>query len=381
MPWSSARLVLPPALAIVQLEHNGLAPGQGPVAVTGATGGVGLLAIDMLAARGYEVIAFTRKTESTALLKQVGASDVRQPVSGAAKPLDAELWAGAIDNVGGAALAQLLSRTRMQGGVAAVGLAGGAELNMSLMPFLLRGVNLLGVNSAATRRDKRLAVWRRIAAILHHGISTPSPHAPCSSRSCRRLSSPSWPAATPAARWSASMTMNAEETALARQRLLVVVAMMLETLYEDAAVQVLATLKPADMRPGGARVPGTSYELPAATAVRAMQQLLELRGGRADALLASLADADIEARMASLSGRTPPALASLYAHCTADIAATGSDTLVGAMQRLYDAAGKIFTNTHMRRIDEQFHQWTADPAGIDRMPVQMFVARFIRNAP
>ncbi len=154
------------ALAIVQLEHNGLAPGQGPVAVTGATGGVGLLAIDMLAARGYEVIAFTRKTESTALLKQVGASDVQQLPAGAAKPLDAELWAGAIDNVGGAALAQLLSRTRMQGGVAAVGLAGGAELNVSLMPFLLRGVNLLGVNSAATRRDKRLAVWRRIAGDL-----------------------------------------------------------------------------------------------------------------------------------------------------------------------------------------------------------------------
>jgi hypothetical protein len=175
--------------------------------------------------------------------------------------------------------------------------------------------------------------------------------------------------------------MNAEETALARQRLLIVFAMMLETIYDDAAVKVLSTLGPRDMRPGGARVPGTSYELLAATAVRAMQQLLELRGGRANALLTALADADIEARMASLSGREPPTMASLYAHCVAGIAVDGGDTLVDAMQRLYDAAAKVFTNTHMRRIDEQFHQWTADPAGIDRMPVQMFVARFIRNAP
>jgi hypothetical protein len=175
--------------------------------------------------------------------------------------------------------------------------------------------------------------------------------------------------------------MNAEEAALARQRLLVVVAMMLEALYQESAVKVLATLKPADMRPGGARVPGTSYELPAATAVRAMQQLLALAGGRADAVLAQLADADIEARMASLSGRAPPELHTLYVHCTADIAASGSDSLDAAMRRLYGAAEKIFTLTHMRRIDEQLHQWHADPASIDRMPVQAFVARFIRNAP
>jgi hypothetical protein len=174
--------------------------------------------------------------------------------------------------------------------------------------------------------------------------------------------------------------MNPEQTALARQRLLVTVAMMLEALYEQTAVQVLATLRPADMRPGGARVPGTSYELAAATATRAMQQLLALAGGRADALLAALAEADIEARMASLAGRAPPEVASLYAHC-ADIAAAGSETLESAMRRLYLAAERIFTLTHMRRIDEQFHQWSADPAGIDRTPVQRFVARFIRNAP
>lgn len=174
--------------------------------------------------------------------------------------------------------------------------------------------------------------------------------------------------------------MNPEQTALARQRLLVTVAMMLEALYEQTALQVLATLRPAQMRPGGARVPGTSYELPADTAARAMQQLVALAGGRADALLAGLAEADIEARMASLAGRAPPELGSLYMHC-ADIAAAGSETLDSAMRRLYLAAERIFTLTHMRRIDEQFHKWSADPAGIDRMPVQMFVARFIRNAP
>jgi len=175
--------------------------------------------------------------------------------------------------------------------------------------------------------------------------------------------------------------MNAEETAIARQRLLVIVAMMLEALFDKSVVQVLSTLKPADMRPGGARVPGTSYELPAATATRAMQGLLALRGGRADALLAALAEADIEARLASLGGRSPPAMSSLYAHCTPDIAASGSESLDGAMRRLYLAAEQIFTLTHMRRINEQFHKWSAQPADIDAMPVQVFVARFIRNAP
>jgi NADPH2:quinone reductase len=156
------------ALAITQLEHNGLAPGQGPVAVTGATGGVGLLAIDMLARRGYEVVALTRKAEGAELLKRVGASEVQQLDVAAlgTKPLETERWAGGVDNVGGATLSWLLRGARMRGGMAAVGLAGGAELNVSLMPFLLRGVNLLGVNSAATARAKRLAIWERIAGDL-----------------------------------------------------------------------------------------------------------------------------------------------------------------------------------------------------------------------
>jgi NADPH2:quinone reductase len=156
------------ALAITQLEHNGLKPGTGPVAVTGATGGVGCIAIDMLAQRGYEVSALTRKADASAFLRGLGASEV---LVGDAhgmgpKPLEAERWAGAIDNIGGELLGSLLRSTRSGGGVAAVGLAGGAELYVSLMPFLLRGVNLLGVNSAATRRDKRLAIWKRIASDL-----------------------------------------------------------------------------------------------------------------------------------------------------------------------------------------------------------------------
>jgi acrylyl-CoA reductase (NADPH) len=156
------------ALAITQLEHNGLAPGQGPVAVTGATGGVGMLAIDMLKQRGYEVVAFTRKSDSDALLRSVGANEVLRidPAELGGKPLEVERWAGAIDNIGGAVLGRLLRNTRAQGSVAAVGLAGGAELNVSLMPFLLRGVNLLGVNSSATVRSKRLALWQRIATDL-----------------------------------------------------------------------------------------------------------------------------------------------------------------------------------------------------------------------
>jgi len=168
------------ALAITQLEHNGLAPGQGAVAVSGATGGVGMLAIDMLARRGYEVVALTRRTEGEALLRQIGAKDVQvlrtTTAEGAAvaidvnalstRPLEPERWAGAIDNVGGPLLSWLLRSTRMRGSVASVGLAGNSEVSVSLMPFLLRGVNLLGVNSAATDRERRLALWQRIATDL-----------------------------------------------------------------------------------------------------------------------------------------------------------------------------------------------------------------------
>lgn len=185
----------------------------------------------------------------------------------------------------------------------------------------------------------------------------------------------------PAAPWCACMSESADPNAAPRQRLLVVMAMLLESLHEPAAVQVLRTLKPQDMRSGGARVPGTSYELPPARAAQAMQALLAQRDGRADALLAALAEADIEARLAALVGRAPPQVASLYAHCTAGIAAEGSQSLPTALKRLYLAAEKIFTLTHMRRIDKQCFAWTDRPASLDEMPVQQFVARFVRNAP
>lgn len=156
------------ALAITHMERNGLVPGTGPVAVTGASGGVGSVAIDMLAGRGYEVVAMTRKRDAGDFLNGLGARAVLGAAApgAATRPLERERWAGAIDNIGGAVLSELLRSTRAGGSVAAVGLAGGAELNVSLMPFLLRGVHLLGVNSSGTARAPRLAVWQRIATDL-----------------------------------------------------------------------------------------------------------------------------------------------------------------------------------------------------------------------
>jgi acrylyl-CoA reductase (NADPH) len=155
------------ALAITKMECNGLAPGQGPVVVTGAGGGVGGIAIDMLAHRGYEVTALTRVVHGN-FLQSLGATQVLAADEHGMgdKPLEAERWAGAIDNIGGVLLSRLLRNTRSGGSVAAVGLAGGAQLEVSLMPFLLRGVNLLGVNSSATPRARRLEIWQRIATDL-----------------------------------------------------------------------------------------------------------------------------------------------------------------------------------------------------------------------
>jgi NADPH2:quinone reductase len=153
------------ALAIHRMEHNGQAPARGPVVVTGATGGVGSIAIDMLAGRGYEVIAVTGKEESSDYLKSLGASHVvlRQALALGSRPLEATHYAGVIDNVGGEMLAGLLRQVDFWGNVASIGLAGGANLETTVLPFILRGVNLLGINSSATRRAERLAVWERIA--------------------------------------------------------------------------------------------------------------------------------------------------------------------------------------------------------------------------
>ncbi|TLY77642.1 MAG: acryloyl-CoA reductase, partial [Gammaproteobacteria bacterium] len=153
------------ALAVHRMEHNGQSPAGGPVVVTGASGGVGSLAIDMLAVRGYEVVAVSGKEAATQYLKTLGAARVlpRQQINFGSKPLEAAQFAGAIDNVGGEMLTWLTRTVDFWGNIASIGLAGSAELKTTVMPFILRGVNLLGINSSATQRALRLAVWSRIA--------------------------------------------------------------------------------------------------------------------------------------------------------------------------------------------------------------------------
>jgi acrylyl-CoA reductase (NADPH) len=156
------------ALAIEKLEHDGLNPKGKPVIVTGASGGVGSIAVNMLARRGYEVVAVTGKKESQDYLKQLGATSIllRSEIDYGSKPLERIQWQGAIDNVGGDMLTWLTRTTDWWGSIASIGLAGGYQLNTTVMPFILRGVNLLGVNSMATPRKVRLKVWNRIAGDL-----------------------------------------------------------------------------------------------------------------------------------------------------------------------------------------------------------------------
>jgi NADPH2:quinone reductase len=156
------------ALAVHRMERNGQKPQNGPVVVTGATGGVGSIAIDMLATRGYEVIAVSGKADAAPYLHALGAKSVipRSEFELGSRPLEPARYAGAIDNVGGDMLAGLIRQVDFWGNIASVGLTGGANLATTVMPFILRGINLLGVNSSATRRSERLEVWRRIAADL-----------------------------------------------------------------------------------------------------------------------------------------------------------------------------------------------------------------------
>ena len=157
------------ALAIHRMERNGQTPARGPIVVTGATGGVGSIAIDMLAGRGYEVIAVTGKQRGLRLPRVVGCHDGAARASSwrwAAARWRRRAIAGAIDNVGGELLAGLTRHMDFWGNIASVGLAGGAELKTTVMPFILRGVSLLGINSSATPRAERLEVWQRIAGDL-----------------------------------------------------------------------------------------------------------------------------------------------------------------------------------------------------------------------
>lgn len=156
-------------LAIMALEDHGLAPGQGPVLVTGAAGGVGSVATAILGHLGYEVAAVTGRPESASYLRDLGAAYIvpREDLAETVKrPLESETWAGAIDNVGGNMLARLLGQMKYNGSVASVGLAGGTALATSVIPFIIRGVNLLGIDSVTQPFARRQRAWARIAQDL-----------------------------------------------------------------------------------------------------------------------------------------------------------------------------------------------------------------------
>jgi acrylyl-CoA reductase (NADPH) len=155
-------------LAVLALEKHGTAPGNGPVVVTGAAGGVGSVATAVLAKLGYHVIASTGRTSEAAYLKELGAAEVidRNELSGPAKPLAKERWAGGVDSVGSTTLANLLSMTKYGGAIAACGLAAGMDLPSSVAPFILRGVCLLGIDSVMCPLAPRKAAWQRLATDL-----------------------------------------------------------------------------------------------------------------------------------------------------------------------------------------------------------------------
>jgi acrylyl-CoA reductase (NADPH) len=156
-------------LAVTALERQGLQPAQGQVVVTGATGGVGSLAVAILARLGYEVVASTGRTEAHDYLRKLGAANIIDRAKLAeppTRPLESGRWAGAVDVVGGSTLASLLASLEPEASVAACGLAGGSELQTTVFPFILRGVNLLGMNSVSVPADKRIELWDRLARDL-----------------------------------------------------------------------------------------------------------------------------------------------------------------------------------------------------------------------
>jgi acrylyl-CoA reductase (NADPH) len=152
-------------LSIVRLERNGLATGHGPVVVTGATGGVGSIAIAALSSLGYQVTAITGKDDAHEYVKALGAREIvsRTTLAMGTRPLETARWAGAIDAVGGDMLAWLTRTTNYWGSIASTGLTGGVELRTTVMPFILRGVSLIGIDSSMCPMPIRLEVWRRLA--------------------------------------------------------------------------------------------------------------------------------------------------------------------------------------------------------------------------
>ncbi|HTS41837.1 MAG TPA: MDR family oxidoreductase [Xanthobacteraceae bacterium] len=155
-------------LAVMALERHGLAPERGPIVVTGAAGGVGSVAVALLAKLGYQVVASTGRPQEGSYLKDLGAAEVidRKELSGQPKPLAKERWAGGIDSVGSTTLANMLSMTRYGGAVAACGLAGGMDLPGSVAPFILRGVSLLGIDSVQCPLTLRTQAWTRLESDL-----------------------------------------------------------------------------------------------------------------------------------------------------------------------------------------------------------------------
>jgi NADPH2:quinone reductase len=156
------------ALAIHRMEQNGQLPDGGPIVVTGATGGVGSIAIDMLAGRGYEAVALTGKASAEAYLREIGASRIllRDDLDFGKRPMEKAEWAGAIDNLGGDYLTWLTRTVDYGGNIASIGLAASYELNTTVLPFILRAVCLLGINSVDTPSFLRRAVWDRIGGDL-----------------------------------------------------------------------------------------------------------------------------------------------------------------------------------------------------------------------
>lgn len=157
------------ALAVERMEHEGLKPANGPVIVTGATGGVGSIAVDILSACGYRVVALTGKEAESDYLKGIGAAEVmlrRSLDLSRIKPLDKATWAGAVDNLGGDVLSWIASTMQVGGTLACIGLAASHVFNTTVMPFILRGVSLLGVDSVNTPMGLREKVWRRLGTDL-----------------------------------------------------------------------------------------------------------------------------------------------------------------------------------------------------------------------
>ncbi|WP_255680790.1 oxidoreductase [Azonexus sp. R2A61] len=157
------------ALGIIRMEENGLSPAKGPVIVTGATGGVGSLAIDMLAQRGYHVVALTGKASEATYLRGLGAAEIllRQELDLAKiRPLESARWAGAVDNLGGDILAWIAAGMKQGGTIASIGLAASMSLNTTVAPFILRGACLLGIDSGYIGEPYRSGVWQRLASDL-----------------------------------------------------------------------------------------------------------------------------------------------------------------------------------------------------------------------